>query len=125
MIRLVGNLANGYNLARLRSEAQTQWPHLIDLNDVGGKPAFYFESAAPTQAAIDALCTAHTPTPLPPSNEDTIRLRAETALTTNANFLAIPSPNNTQLANQVKALTRECSGIIRLLLNRTETTDGT
>ena len=125
MIRLLGNPANGYNLARLRSEAQAQWPHLFGLNDVGGQPAFYFETNAPTQAQVDALVAAHVNQPLPPSNDETLRARAEQALTINADFLALANPSNAQTLAQVKALTRECSAVIRLLLGRTETTDGT
>lgn len=125
MIRLLGSPVSGYNLARLTAEAQAAWPQVVAVNDVAGEPAFYFEANAPTQAQVDALVAAHVNTPLPPSNDETLRARAEQALTVNADFLAMPSWNNAQTLAQVKALTRECSAVIRLLLGRTETTDGT
>lgn len=59
------------------------------------------------------------------ANADTIRSRAQNALTANATYLAIVSPTNAQVAAQVNLLTKECSGIIRLLLNLTDTTSGT
>lgn len=125
MIRLLGNPTAGYNTARLRQEAQIAFPGLLDFNDVGGKPAFYFEVNAPTQAQIDALVAAHVNTPPPPSNEEVLRSRAEAALATNATFLALASPSNALVAAQTKALTRQVNALIRLTLGRTETFDGT
>jgi hypothetical protein len=55
------------------------------------------------------------------TNTNTIRSRAATALTTNATFLAIASPSTAQVATQVKALTRQCDGVIRLMLNQLDT----
>jgi hypothetical protein len=55
----------------------------------------------------------------------TVAERAAAALTANAAFLAIASPTNAQTLAQVKALTRECSGLIRMALNEFDTTDGT
>ena len=51
-------------------------------------------------------------------NADTIRERAGAALTTNADFLALGSPSNAQVLAQVRALTRQVNGIIRLTLVR-------
>lgn len=45
-----------------------------------------------------------------------IHAKARLALTANATFLAIGSPTNAQTLAQVQRLTRECSGIWRLLL---------
>lgn len=50
-------------------------------------------------------------------NGTTVRSRAQAALAANATFLGIASPTNAQVATQVQRLTRECSAIIRLLLN--------
>ena len=60
-------------------------------------------------------------------NADTLRERASAALDANRAFLAIPAPGptNAQVVGQVQRLTRECSAMIRLELNATDTTDGT
>jgi hypothetical protein len=50
-------------------------------------------------------------------NRQTLIDRATLALTTNDAFLNVANPNNTQVLNQVKTLTKECSAIIRLLLD--------
>lgn len=53
-------------------------------------------------------------------NKLTIEERALKALDTNKAFLALTSPTNAQVVAQQKALTRQTSGIIRLLLNKLE-----
>jgi len=58
-------------------------------------------------------------------NVDVLRDRAGTALATNAAFLAIGSPTNAQVLAQTRVLTRECTALIRLLLNMVDSTDGT
>ena len=50
-------------------------------------------------------------------NAATLRSRAQTALTTNATFLAIASPTAAQVATQTKALTRQVDALIRLAIN--------
>lgn len=59
------------------------------------------------------------------ANGTTIRQRAATALAANATYLALPTPNAAQVAAQVAMLTRECSGIIRLLIGQLDSTAGT
>lgn len=54
------------------------------------------------------------------ASEKTIRDKIVKALTTNANYLAIGTPTNAQVAAQVNRLTRECSAIIRLLSDLTD-----
>lgn len=49
-------------------------------------------------------------------NRSSIEQRARDALTTNAAFLAITSPTNTQVVAQVRALTRQVNGLARLTL---------
>lgn len=61
----------------------------------------------------------------PRDNELKLREQAAAALDTNATFLAIASPTNAQNAAQLKAVTRQVNGIIRLVLSRLDTTDGT
>lgn len=56
-------------------------------------------------------------------NEDAIRKAAATALETNRTFLAVASPTNAQTLAQVKALTRQNQGVIRLALNMLDGTD--
>ena len=45
-----------------------------------------------------------------------LHARARQALTVNGAFLALSAPTNAQTLAQVKALTRECSALIRLLI---------
>jgi hypothetical protein len=54
-------------------------------------------------------------------NSDTIRAKAAAALIANATFLAIANPTTAQATTQVKALTRECNGLIRMLLGQLDT----
>jgi hypothetical protein len=49
------------------------------------------------------------------ANEATLRTRGKAALTTNATFLAITTPTTAQNAAQIKALTRQVDGLIRLI----------
>lgn len=59
------------------------------------------------------------------TNDKTIRERADAALTTNANFLALATPTNAQVVAHVRALTRQATGLIRLALGQLDSTDGT
>jgi hypothetical protein len=56
--------------------------------------------------------------PVTATNRETIMTRAAQALTANATFLAIANPTNAQVAAQVTKLTRECNGLIRILLDQ-------
>ena len=60
--------------------------------------------------------------PPPPDAETVVRLtleeRALTALDNNRDFLALASPTNAQTLAQVKMLTKENIGLIRLVLNK-------
>lgn len=80
-------------------------------------------------AAIQAVIAAYTLDPvraaLPEGNLGTLLARAQQALTANATFLAIPSPNATQVGAQVQTLTKECSAVIRVLVNALDSTAGT
>lgn len=58
-------------------------------------------------------------------NRQTISDRAVTALTANTTYLAIASPSNAQNLAQIRLLTRETTGLIRLLLDQLDTLDGT
>jgi hypothetical protein len=50
------------------------------------------------------------------ANQQAILDKATLAITTNATFLALANPTTAQAITQVKALTRESNGLIRLLL---------
>lgn len=59
------------------------------------------------------------------ANEATIASRMDAALATNDAFLALASPTNAQTLAQVKALTKECTGLIRLLRRKLDSASGT
>lgn len=59
------------------------------------------------------------------ANASSLKAKAGQALTANANFLAITSPSAGQVANQVKALTRQMNALIRLVTKRLDDTAGT
>ena len=82
------------------------------------------EGAPLTAPALAAAVAAHVPLPRA-SNRDALRQRAAAALDGNAAYLASASPTNAQVAAQVRLLTREATGIIRLLLDRVESIEGT
>lgn len=58
-------------------------------------------------------------------NAVTLNQRAKAALTANASYLAIATPTTAQVTAQVATLTKECSALIRLLLNQFDSTAGT
>lgn len=60
--------------------------------------------------------------PMPPAdvNRRTIESQGAAALTVNQTYLAVASPTNTQNLAQIRALTRQNQGLIRLLLERLE-----
>lgn len=49
-------------------------------------------------------------------NVNTLASRAQAALTNNQTYLALSSPTTAQNTAQIKALTRQMDGVIRLLL---------
>lgn len=58
-------------------------------------------------------------------NADTIRARAVQALADNRTYIAIASPSAAQSTAQVKALTKQVDGLIRLVLGVFDATDDT
>jgi hypothetical protein len=66
--------------------------------------------------------------PAPPvaeQNAATLCTRANNALAANATYQAISTPTNPQVVAQVLLLTKECNGIIRLLLSQLDDIAGT
>jgi len=57
------------------------------------------------------------------ANGATIRSQAEQAMAGNTKFLAISAPTQAQVLAQVKALTRQNQGLIRLALNKFDAVD--
>lgn len=81
-----------------------------------GKTVAVTWTARPKTALELAADTANT-------NRATIQTQATDALAANRTFLGIASPTNAQTLAQVKALTRQNQGIIRLLLNELDGTN--
>ncbi len=77
------------------AECETAWP------------AVQAQRAADAQAAVTAA-----------TNGATIRQQALAALDANATFLALATPTAAQNAAQIKALTRQNNGLIRLVLGK-------
>ncbi len=82
-----------------------------------GIPTVTWVQRLKVQAEIDAA-TADT-------NNTTLRQQAETAITNNIDYLAIVGPTNAQVVAQVRALTRHVDGIIRLVIGKLDSTNGT
>lgn len=56
------------------------------------------------------------------TNQQTILQQAAAALDSNATFLALTAPTAAQNAGQVRALTRQVNGLIRLTLRKLDST---
>lgn len=113
----------GYDPAKPQQNRAEEW------STVTGYTAWSLAGAvtaqrALTQAEADAFA-AEDAAALAVTNETTLRDRAAAALTANDTFLALASPTNAQTLAQVQKLTRECSGLIRLVIRALDTTDGT
>lgn len=59
----------------------------------------------------------------PAANVQTLQQQAQTALTNNRTYLAIPTPTTAQVTAQVKALTQQHQALIRLALAQFDATN--
>lgn len=57
------------------------------------------------------------------TNAVTLRTQAKDALAVNRTYLAVAAPTAAQTAAQVKALTRQVQGLIRLVIDQIDGTD--
>lgn len=88
----------------------------------------YIPPASTTLMLTSAATAAGYTFPPPPAaqvNAATLQQQAQSAIAINVAYLALVTPTNAQVAAQVNRLTRECSALIRLLLNQTDDTSGT
>lgn len=92
--------------ARPADTAATTWERAITL--VAGVPTVTWTERGKTAGELAADETT--------ANRSTIEGKAAAALGVNDTFLALASPTNAQVLAQTKMLTRECSALIRLLL---------
>lgn len=82
--------------------------------------------AAPdsAKATVEQVVSAHRAKPSPTqANRQTIEDAAKQALATNRTYLGVNSSTAAQTTAQVKALTRQNNGLIRLLLGLLDATD--
>ncbi len=81
-----------------------------------------FDPAKPNDNVIDVVVL-----PVDPAaeNRDDLHAKARQALAANTTYLALPTPTNAQVVAQVARLTRECSALIKLLLDDLNDTTGT
>ena len=96
----------------------------------------YVDAEGVGEAALRSAVDAHVadpdfvdpdpePEPVDVVNHRTLRQRAEGALASNGDFLALSSPTNAQTLAQVRLLTREASALIRLVLDKVDDVSGT
>lgn len=81
--------------------AKAAWPTVLDMSDVDGNIAFDFDTTAPSQSVVQALVTAHDPTPLP-SPPDPLQGEIDTCKA----FLGASSPTQVQIVTALKATIR-------------------
>jgi len=81
-----------------------------------------YQAADPTQNVVSDVVVPDDPTVV---NRDGLIAKAQAAIASNSTFLAIVSPTNPQVLAQVQRLTRECTAVIKLLLDDLQDVSGT
>jgi hypothetical protein len=92
---------------------------LVTLYDAGGAQTSqraYTAAEIADRAARAAAETART-------NRTTIEAQVAAAITANKAYVALASPTNAQTTAQVKALSRQVNGVMRLLTGQLDATD--
>lgn len=84
---------------------------------------FFNETVQPYTVEENVAADDRSAAALAASNEQTLRQRATVALSTNAAFLDLSAPTNAQSLAQIKALTRQMNGLIRLAVGELSSTD--
>lgn len=79
-------------------------------------------AATITAAQLSAAVNAHVAVD-EQANATTLRERADTAMANNRTYLAVASPTTAQNTAQIKALTRQNTALIRLVLNKLDGLD--
>lgn len=78
-----------------------------------------------TQAQLQAAVDAHVAQPTSSDRAADLRAKALAALDANATYLALANPSNAKVLEQVARLTQQNNMLIRLVLGRLDTTEGT
>lgn len=84
---------------------------------------FFNETERPYTVEENTAADERAAAALAASNEQTLRTMAAQGLTDNKTFLALATPTNAQTLAQVKALTRQMNGLIRLAVRDLSNTD--
>lgn len=92
---------------------------------VDGTVRYFSSSGVELTVAQARAAVAAEPEAAAETNRRALVAKARAALTANATYLAIASPTNAQNTAQIKALTRETSALIRLVVKALDTTTGT
>lgn len=82
-------------------------------------------TSSPSGTTVAFAWKAGTPGAISDANLAIIMQRARAALTANDAYLALAAPTTAQAVAQVATLTRECSGLIRLVLSAFDSSAGT
>lgn len=89
------------------------WDGVSSLGLPPGQQAITEAAANAANYSLPALSVAQV-------NASTLEQRAVAALANNSTYLAVTAPTNAQVVAQVARLTRQSSGVIRLLLDQTD-----